>query len=247
MKTSDRLLFFTGDIDFSFIIGKISDFEFESVYIDNAEEFSALCLKNKYDLIIYNSCGKENIEPKILKSLSGTLNLYTPVIIIADKDGKEVMNQVLKHQFDLIIFPFNPAELLVRIHSAIRRKETEVTIHNNLLDYRTLFENFPAGILQTDLHGNFIRFNRELMKILDMHVVDLSGINFFQLCHPDDYLIERQNLDRLLRKEAETVLYESRLINNDGVSIVCKIFVRASWKDESTLSSFIFSIEKIGV
>ncbi|MEZ5000165.1 MAG: beta-eliminating lyase-related protein [Bacteroidales bacterium] len=43
------------------------------------------------------------------------------------------------------------------------------------------------------------------------------------MCHPEDYFIERKQLDRLLRKETGKVNFEIRLINNDGKTSVCKI------------------------
>jgi len=246
VKISDSLLFFTGDIDFKYLESHIGNYGFNAVYSSDEEEFAQLCLENKYDLIIYNSYEAESIDKRILKSLTGARNIYTPILIIAGKEDEEVINIVLKHQFDLLIFPFTPQELITRLQMAVRRKNTEITIHNNLIDYSVLFQNFPSGILQTDVNGNFIRFNKELKNILGMNEIDFTGINFFQLCHPDDYLIERQSLDRMLRKESDRVSFEARLINNDGKTIVSKIRASAVWKDQNMLGSFIFSIEKVG-
>lgn len=245
MKTSGKLLFYTGDIDFQHLDTYFQNHGFNVVYSGEKDKFERLCLDDKYELIIYNAYDETLIDSIILRGLTGTKNLYTPVLIITGKDNDELMKQVMRHQFDMIIFPFLPAEILTRIQSSIKRKLTELTIHNNLLEYRLLFDNFPLGILQTDERGNFIRFNKKLMHILGMQDMDFSGINLFQLCHPDDYLIKRQSLDRMLRKEVDNVSYEVRLINNDGRTIVCKMSATSEWKDENTLSSFIFSVEKM--
>lgn len=245
MKTSGKLLFYTGDIDFQHLDTYFQDNNFEIVYSDSKDKFEELCLGTRFELIIYNAYDEEVIPGGILKGLTGAKNMYTPVLVIAGKDKGELMNQVLRHQFDMIIFPFLPVEIMTRIHSSIKRKVTEMVIHNNLLDYRLLFDNFPLGILQTDVKGNFIRFNKKLMHILGMADMDFSGINLFQLCHPDDYLIKRQSLDRLLRKEVDNASYEVRLINNDGRTIVCKMNAASEWKDEKTLGSFIFSLEEM--
>ncbi|MEA1887596.1 MAG: PAS domain S-box protein [Bacteroidota bacterium] len=246
METSDSLLFYTGDIDFQYLDSHLLNYGFKAVYTRDEEEFSKLCLENKYDQIIYNACESDSINNRVLKSLTGTKNINTPILIIAAKEDEEVMNIALSHQFDLVIFPFTPRELIIRLQLALKRKKTEISIHNNLIDHTVLFENFPSGILQTDLNGNFIKFNKELKNILGMSDMDFTGVNFFQLCHPDDYLIERQSLDRMLRKESDTVTFEVRLINNDGKTIVSKISAGTVWKDRDTLDSFIFSIERIG-
>lgn len=246
MKTSDSLLFYTGDIDFRFLQSHINQLGFEVDFTDDVEEFNRLSNETGYDLIIYNAFEEEDADSSALKSLKGKKNLNTPILLIAGKEDEEAMNSALGHQYNLLIFPFTPTELAVRIQLAVKRKNTELTYHNKLLDYSILFENFPAGILQTDLTGNFIRFNKELKDILRMSDLDFTGINFFQLCHPDDYLTERQNLDRLLRKESDTAAFEVRLINNDGKTIVSKVRAGTVWKDQDTLESFIFLIEKIG-
>ena len=245
MRASDKLLFFTGEIDFFFLEPHIKKSGFEVVYTAEAQEFAQLCLEKRYELIIYNGYEDEEIGARVLKCLKGKNNLYTPILIIAGKEDKEIMNIALRQQYDFLVFPFSPDELIIRIQLAAKRKKNELTFHNNLLDYSILFENFPTGILQTDIDGNFIRFNKELKNILGMSDRDFTGINFFQLCHPDDYLIERQSLDRLLRKESDITSFEVRLINNDGRTIVSKIEASTAWKDQNTLGSFIFSIEKI--
>lgn len=246
MKTSDILLFYTGDIDFRYLESLIVNSGFDAFYNSDKDEFAQLCVNNKYDLIIYNSYESDGIDKRILSGLTGTKNIYTPVLIIARKDDNEVMNLILRHQFDLLIFPFTPVELITRLKLAVKRKNTEITIHTNLVEYGVLFQNFPSGILQTDVNGNFIRFNEELKNILGMSDLEFAGINFFQLCHPDDYLIERQSLDSILRKERDTASYEVRLINNDGKTIVCKIKATSVWTDKDTLHYFIFSIEETG-
>ncbi len=246
VETADSILFFTGDIDFQYLDSHLLKYGFATTHTRDEEKFSKLCLENNYDLIIYNAYESESINNRVLKSLTGTKNINTPILIIAGKEDEEVMNITLNHQFDLVIFHFTPRELITRLQLALKRKKTEVSLHNNLVDYTVLFENFPSGILQTDVNGNFIRFNKELKNILGMSDMDFTGIIFFQLCHPDDYLIERQSLDRMLRKESDTTTFEVRLINNDGKTIVSKIRASTVWKDRDTLDSFIFSVEKIG-
>ncbi len=246
MKTSDSLIFFTGDIDFKYLEPDMGIYGFDALFSADEQEFTQFCLENKYDLIVYNGYESDGINEKTLKSLTGTKNLHTPILVIAGKEDEEMMNLVLRQKFDLIVFPFTPSELITRLQLAVRRKNTEMSIHNNLVDYNVLFQNFPSGILQTDVNGKFTRFNKELKNILGMNEIDFTEINFFQLCHPDDYLIERQSLDRLIRKESDIVAFEVRLINNDGNTIVSKIRASCVWIDQDTLGSFIFSIDKIG-
>lgn len=245
MKTNNSLLFFSESIDFNFLKSHLDNNEHNTTYLSSIDEFVKTCTEQEFQLIIVDSTGKEGIDKQILTCLTSSKKIYTPVLIVVNKDDRDLMQQSARHQFDFIVFPFNPEELIIRINASIRRKETELVIHYNLKDYRNLFDNFPGGIIQTDEHGSFLRYNREIFKLLNMKEKDFYGVNFFQLCHPDDYLIKRQHLDRILRKEIEQVNYEVRLINNNGETSVCRLSVKSIWKDEQTFSSFIFAIEKL--
>ena len=81
-------------------------------------------------------------------------------------------------------------------------------------------------------------------SIIDMSEEEIMNENFLKLCHPDDYFIERKQLDRLLKREAETVTFETRIINNEGSTTVCKVKVIIIW-DKSIFKSFAFVIEKV--
>ncbi|HKL67350.1 MAG TPA: PAS domain-containing protein [Bacteroidales bacterium] len=245
MKKSERLLFFTGELDSLYFDNQLSGYEIDKTYSKNKDEFSQLSTDEKYDILIFNNTGNELIPGNIIQSLTGAKNLYTPVIIICGKDDVEVMNQCLRHQFDFIVFPFYGIEFRARIKLAVKSKETEITIHKSLLQYRAMFEEFPAGVLQTDENGNFYRYNNHLLKILEMKDPDFSGLSFFQLCHPDDYLIQRQNLDRLLRKEIDEAEFEIRIINNNGKTIVCNVRVKAIWLGKDDFGSFIYTLERL--
>ncbi|MEZ5010389.1 MAG: PAS domain S-box protein [Bacteroidales bacterium] len=111
--------------------------------------------------------------------------------------------------------------------------------------FRTLFDTFPVGIVQADQHGNFIAINPFFAGCLNMAETDVYKENFFQLCHPEDYFIERKQLDRLLRKETGKVNFEIRLINNDGKTSVCKIVANAVWENNDTFSFFTFVVGKL--
>ena len=84
------------------------------------------------------------------------------------------------------------------------------------------------------------------MNMTEMQESDLTDVNFFQLCHPDDYFIERKQLDRLLRQEVSSVNYEIRIINNEGKTAVCKVIASAIWEDAGIFNAFTFILEKIG-
>lgn len=203
------------------------------------------CKSKKYSVIVLNSTGPEGLDEEIIAAISWSANIFTPVIVITQSNNSKTVNSILMHKFEMIRFPFDPDEFYFRVTRMIRLKQNEQAVHNNLMRFRTLFGTFPVGIAQTDQHGNFIAVNPFFAECLNMAETDVYKENFFQLCHPEDYFIERKQLDRLLRKEARKVNFEIRFINNDGKTSVCKIVSSAVWENDETFSFFTFVIDRI--
>ncbi len=86
---------------------------------------------------------------------------------------------------------------------------------------------------------------KRFLEIMNMSDLDTRKENFFQLCHPDDYFLERKQLDRLLKKDLARINYEIRLINNGGKTIVSSVSAGAVWSDDGHFSSFSFIVEAI--
>jgi PAS domain S-box-containing protein len=101
------------------------------------------------------------------------------------------------------------------------------------------------GIILTDEHGEFKKANPGFLSLINMPQKDLLKENFFKLCHPEDYFVERKQLDRLLRKELESVGYEIRLINNDGKTFVCSVQSKILWTKPDVFESFVFVLREI--
>ncbi|HUS86251.1 MAG TPA: PAS domain-containing protein [Bacteroidales bacterium] len=242
--SSKSILIFENQIDLKHLGSYLDKFDIKYSFAQDLKSFSDSCIALKYDAIVFSGVSEGEIDERVIEVLSESPNFRTPVLVIAD-DSKGLLKQVLSRQFDFMIFPFTPVEFTHRIEQMLRRSVSDNAIHQNLLGLRAIIENLPMGIIQTDTHGNIISLNREFTIIIGMAEKDISKENFFQLCHPDDYFIERKHLDRLLRKEEEKVHFEIRLINNEGTTSVCKILASAIWKDVNIFESYLFVVDKI--
>jgi len=242
--SSKSILIFENQIDLKHLGSYLDALDIKYSFAQNLKSFSDKCTASKYDVIALSGVSESEIDEKVIDALSDSSNFRTPVLVIA-KDNKELLKQVINRQFDFMIFPFTPVEFIHRIEQILRRSVSDYAIHQNLIGLRAIIDNLPMGIIQTDTHGKPISLNREFTLIIGMTEKDISKENFFQLCHPDDYFIERKQLDRLLKKEKEKVHYEIRLINNEGKTTVCKVIASVIWKDPNIFDSYLFLVEKI--
>lgn len=241
MRGSRRsLLFFEDNLDLEHLRQSLEEYELDSLFSPGTETFKEECDKKKYDLLIISGIGRSDNNFLLIDSLSFTKNADTPVLLIIDNNSVPTVDELLQQQSNIITFPFSPQEFFYRAYHIFRRVDTEKNVDSSLKSYKNMIDILPVGLVQTDGHGKFIRANPKFLEIIDMPEQDLFKENFFQLCHPDDYFLERKQLDRLLRKETTCVEYEIRIINNEGKTFVCAIEAIILWSAPEIFESFTF-------
>ena len=238
------LLILEEGIDLKHLNEYLVNHGYSVAYEDTEEHFIEKCNKTRFDLLVISRVYAENFGEGLFEEISATINSSTPVLVIVSNSEFPPLNIIAKIQANLITFPFSHDEFLYRCESIMRRIEFDLNVHKNILEYKDLFESIPVGIGTTTEHGKFLSVNPMFASIIDMSEEEIMNENFLKLCHPDDYFIERKQLDRLLKREAETVAFETRIINNEGSTTVCKVKVIIIW-DESIFKSFAFVIEKV--
>lgn len=246
MIGSERsLLFFEDTLDLGHLKILLEKYEFNSNFVKDSKSFVERCGKKRYDLLIVSAMGTADKNLSLIDSLYITKNSDTPVLLIIDNNQVPAVDELLKQELNVITFPFTAEEFVYRAFRILKNLETEKNIHNRLASYRSLFDTLPVGVIQTDDHGKFLNINQMFQSVIDMEEQDIYKENFFQLCHPDDYFLERKQLDRLLRKELMCVDYEIRLINNEGKTLVCNIEASILWSGRDVFDSFIFVVRLI--
>lgn len=241
----DSILIHEVNLDLRYLAGALDNENITPVFENSVESVVNRCKSHKFSAIILTTVESAFVDEKIISAISWSQNIFTPVIVVASDPDREFLAFLLRYKFELIRFPFTIEEFVFRVRRVIRLKQNEEAIHNNLLQHRTLFDTFPAGIVQTDQHGGFKGMNPYFTDLMEMSENELLKENFFQLCHPEDYFIERKQLDRLLRGELKTVNFEVRLINNDGKTSVCKIVANCVWEGDGNFSRFNFVLERV--
>lgn len=239
------LLFYEDNLDLGHLQQSLGKYGFETTFSKSSESFIEECDGNKFDLLIISGVESDVKNLSLTDKLNISKNPDTPILFIVDNNTVPPAEELLNYQINIITFPFTLNEFAYRVYKILRSTETEINLDRSLKSYKRLFDILPMGILQTDDHGKFIRTNPGFISIIDIEEKDLFNENFFQLCHPDDYFVERKQLDRLLRKEVKIVNYQIRLINNEGKTVVCAVEATILWSSPDIFDSFVFVLKLI--
>lgn len=246
MKAKRKTVLFLEDtLDFKHLKYIFDEYDIDTTFENKKENLYSLCNELKYDLLVVSLVNNFNILEEISSNLRSGINSNTPIISVVDNNSFPTAEELTKSNTYPITFPFAPAEILFRIQQIFRNSVTEQYIDSSLSDYKKIIDSMPVGFVQTDSRGKFLKINKRFLEIMDMSDLDVRKENFFQLCHPDDYFLERKQLDRLLKKDLARINYEIRLINNGGKTIVSSVSAGAVWSDDGHFSSFLFIIETI--
>lgn len=241
----DSVLLYISELDLKYLSGFLEPESVSCSFASSAEEFSEICRNEKFTAIVLTVSDDQKIDEEILNSISWSGNMYAPVMVVTPRLPGHFAENLIRYGFETILFPFTEKEFLFRLRKMIRQKQNEEAVHTNLLSYRKLFDTFPIGIMQTNHKGEYLSVNPTFADLIEMSDQEIYNENFFRMSHPDDYLLMRKQLDRLLKKESKFVKFEARLINNNGKSCVCKIIATALWDGSESFDRFTFVVERI--
>lgn len=246
MKGSVRsILFYEDKLDFRHLSLSLENYDIKINFCKSPEGFKEQTDLERYDLLVVSGIERTDYNFPLIDALYDSKNSDTPILYITDNNNFPPIDALIKQQLGVITFPFSIEEFIFRSNQILRSAETDQNIHNSLKNYKNLIDIIPVGIIQTDAHGKFLKVNPRFLSLINMNEKDLFKENFFQLCHPDDYFLERKQLDRLLKKDINCVDFEIRLINNEGITTVFSVEANILWKGKDVFEAFIFVVRKV--
>lgn len=99
---------------------------------------------------------------------------------------------------------------------ALRRLQTEMSLHKQGRRLRVLFEEAPVGVTETDLDGCWIRVNRRFCEIVGYSRAELREMRYQDITHPADLAEDDVMSSRVLKGELSSFSREKRYIRKDG-------------------------------
>jgi len=101
-------------------------------------------------------------------------------------------------------------------HDITQRKLNELALKESELHFRTIFETANAGIFFCDKNGQFIMVNKALQNMLGYSLQDLYQMDFSQLTHSDDLIVENEKITGLIINEYDHFRIEKRYVSKTG-------------------------------
>jgi|GEM_PF-636899 len=101
---------------------------------------------------------------------------------------------------------------IIAVQNSSERKKYETALKNSETNFRLTFENagFPMSICDSD--GKYLLFNRAFIRLLGYSSDEISGLSIRDITHPDDYSIDCQMHEKLMRGEIETFRIKKRYV-----------------------------------
>lgn len=96
---------------------------------------------------------------------------------------------------------------LRRAEEAVRESEARL---------RAIFEHAPVGITMVDSTGRFLQANPAYQEIVGYSAVELQGMTWQQLTHPEDLPLNLQLQEELLAGQHQYYSMEKRYLRKDG-------------------------------
>jgi len=96
------------------------------------------------------------------------------------------------------------------------RKRAEEALQESEERSRLIFDQSPLGTAIVDLEGGYERVNRQFERFSGYSSLELAGMNYLDLTHPEDRETSEQKFQRLGRGKITGYQLDKRFIRKDG-------------------------------
>lgn len=136
-------------------------------------------------------------------------------------------------------------ELQTTSRDVTERKHTERALREAEERFRSAFDFAAIGMSMVSEDGRFIRVNRSLCRILGYVEVELLGMTFQEITHPEDLEKDLRYAHQVLAGEIDHYQMEKRYVHADGHYVWALLSVSSARDSESDRPMFISQIQDI--
>lgn len=136
-------------------------------------------------------------------------------------------------------------ELQTTSRDVTERKHSERALREAEERFRSAFDFAAIGMAMVSEDGRFIRVNRSLCRILGYVEVELLGMTFQEITHPEDLEKDLRYTHQVLAGEIDHYQMEKRYIHADGHYVWALLSVSLARDSESDRPMFISQIQDI--
>jgi PAS domain S-box-containing protein len=120
------------------------------------------------------------------------------------------------------------------------RRQAELALQASEARFRAIFEHAAVGIAQVNLSGQFLQVNQRYGEMLGYSEAELLQHTIADITHPDDWNIQWQALQNLLKGEVKAISLEKRCICKDGQWRW--VHLTTSWVQDSQGRPYLISV-----
>jgi diguanylate cyclase (GGDEF)-like protein/PAS domain S-box-containing protein len=210
------------------------------------------------------TCRIHGVAPGYLPQLSEAIEFYAPqarpVVEAAvtqaiatgerwdlelpfiQKDGTEIW----VHALGVVEFEQGkPVRLVGAFQDITARRLAEAALVISESQFRGSFEAASHGIALVSVHGNFLKVNQSLCKMLGYSEAELLVADFQTITHPDDLALDLHHVEELLQGVVETYEMAKRYFHKGGRTIWAQLNVSLVRKLDGTPVHFVSQIQDI--
>lgn len=96
------------------------------------------------------------------------------------------------------------------------RKQVEQALRVTEAQFKAAFEVMSVGYAQADLSGHYFRVNRRFCEMTGYSEDELLTISIADITHPDDREKNKEELERVLKRQSPGFRLEKRYVRKDG-------------------------------
>ncbi|HEU4851470.1 MAG TPA: ATP-binding protein [Telluria sp.] len=130
-----------------------------------------------------------------------------------------------------------------QLESRVRERTSDLNAANELL--KALFDRAPAPIAMTRLDGRIMRANLAFEQLVGYDASELCMQSMESLTDPEDFMLKRRQIERLLAGEIATFEMEMRYRRKDGQTIWVENFVGTIPGDDGRPRYFVKIVQDV--
>ncbi len=138
-----------------------------------------------------------------------------------------------------------PVRLVGAFQDITARRLAEAALVISESQFRGSFEAASHGIALVSVHGNFLKVNQSLCKLLGYSEAELLMTDFQTITHPDDLALDLHHIEELLQGVVKTYEMEKRYFHKDGRTIWAQLSVSLVRAADETPVHFVSQIQDI--
>ncbi len=192
---------------------------------------------NSSFLNLINPQERHYVEDIFKGLLEGKFESYEIEIKLQKKSGVTVWA-------DLGISPLlnennEPEGYIIVAADITDRKNTEIALRLSEERFRSIFNNASTMVIATDSAGKIIHANPLTFEKLGYSHTDLTGSSIYDITHPEDIDLTRENVEALISEESSRLNYEKRYIDKNGKIIWTEVFASSIHDEHGEITGLI--------